>query len=166
MPTDYRTRLRALDLPARPWDNGGGVTRDLVAGGDPWRWRLSLADIAADGPFSAYPGVERWFAVAEGAGVELTIGGVAAVIRPLDPPLVFDGAAAPHCRLLDGPVRALNLMLRGARGVMRRAGTGVTWSEDWPLRGHFANGALTLDWDAPPGPLAAHGEGCWIGVAP
>lgn len=162
----FATHLAALARPTRPWDNGGGVTRDLVDDGHAsWRWRLSLADIDADGPFSAMPGVERWFAVADGEGVALTIDGTPMVVRPLDPPLVFDGALAPHCQLLNGPVRALNLMLRdGARGVLRRAGRGVVWSEDWPLRGHFVNAGLVLDWGAPPGPLAARGEGCWIGV--
>lgn len=163
----FAVRLHALDIPPRRWDNGGGLARDLLEGGPPWRWRLSLADITADGPFSPYPGVERWFAVVEGDGVELLIDGQPAVIRPLDPPLVFDGRVAPHCRLLGGPVRALNLMLRdGARGVLRRAGRSVAWSEEWPLRGHFASNGLVLDWEAPPGPLAALGEGVWIGVAP
>lgn len=159
-------RLQALDVAPRRWDNGGGLTRDLVCDADPWRWRLSLADIGADGPFSRMPGVQRWFAVAEGAGVELLLGGVPTVVRPLDPPLVFDGDEAPPCRLLGGPVRALNLMLRGARGLLRRAGSGVIWSEDWPLRGHFSNAGLALEWRLPPGPLAARGEGCWIGIAP
>lgn len=154
----------------RRWDNGGGWTRDLVddatASAD-WRWRLSLADIDADGPFSEMPGIERWFAVTEGAGVVLDFGGTAMEVRPLDPPLVFEGSPAPQCRLLGGPVRALNLMLRhGARGAMRRAGTDVLWSEDWPLRGHYLNAEACLHWGAPAGPLAARGEGCWIGVRP
>jgi hypothetical protein len=36
-----------------------------------WIVRVSVADITTDGPFSAYPGVERWFAVLDGGGVEL-----------------------------------------------------------------------------------------------
>ena len=38
-----------------PWKNGGGVTRELLRlpadGGDDWTLRISVADIAADGPF-------------------------------------------------------------------------------------------------------------------
>lgn len=168
MPTPIT--VHADTVPPVPWKNGGGTTRELLAGpaGAPdWRWRLSLAEVAADGPFSAYPGVERWFAVVDGDGVELLLDGAPMVLRPHDPPLVFDGAAAPACRLLAGPTRDLNLMLRGgARGVLRRAGSAVRWTEDWPLRGHFDTGTRTLRWALPPGPLEAPGAGYWIGVSP
>lgn len=159
--------VKADDVAAVPWKNGGGVTRHLAADaeGDAWRWRISLADIGADGPFSAYPGVERWFAVVDGAGVELTLAGAPLVLRPHDPPLVFDGADAPACRLLDGATRDLNLMLRGPKGVMRRAGAAVVWTEDWPLRGHFDIATRTLRWGLPAGPLTAPGAGYWIGIA-
>lgn len=149
-----------------PWKNGGGRTRELLCDGSPWRWRLSLADIERDGPFSAYPGVERWFAVLEGAGVELGFGGAPMRLGPQDPPVVFDGADAPACRLRDGPTRDLNLMLRGVKGVLRRAQAGSLWDEDWPLRGHFDTASRTLRWGLPAGAQAAPGSGCWIGVAP
>ncbi|MFG5407966.1 HutD family protein [Piscinibacter sakaiensis] len=42
-------------MPAQPWRNGGGHTRELWTwpADGPWQARLSVADIAADGPFSA-----------------------------------------------------------------------------------------------------------------
>ena len=53
-----------------PWKNGGGVTRELLrlpaGSGDDWTLRISVADIAADGPFSPFPGITRWFAVLTG----------------------------------------------------------------------------------------------------
>ena len=57
--------------PVTPWRNGGGVTRELLAWPNPadWRLRISVADIAADGPFSAFPGVRRWFTLLSGEGV-------------------------------------------------------------------------------------------------
>lgn len=159
--------VHAADIAPVPWKNGGGLTRDLAMDAPDWRWRLSLAEVGADGPFSAYPGVERWFAVVSGAGVELTIGPTASVLRPLDPPFVFDGAVAPACRLLGGATEDLNLMLRdGARGTMHRAGSSVLWTEDWPLRGHFEIATRTLRWALPAGPVQAPGPGYWIGVAP
>jgi environmental stress-induced protein Ves len=161
------TTVRAADVTPVPWKNGGGLTRDLAMDAPDWRWRLSLAEVAADGPFSAYPGVERWFAVTAGAGVELHFGGTGSVLRPLDPPFVFDGADAPHCRLLAGATEDLNLMLRdGARGTMHRAGSGVIWTEPWPLRGHYELATRTLHWALPEGPLHAPGPGYWIGIAP
>ena len=116
-------------VPVQPWRNGGGTTRELLAGTDANNgcWRISVADIAADGPFSSFPGVERWFAVLSGAGVELTVGGVAHRLRAGDAPLRFDGGAATTCRLLDGPTRDLNLMLRGASGGMHAARHARVW---------------------------------------
>jgi len=151
-----------------PWKNGGGVSRDLLFWPDAiaWRVRVSLADIAADGPFSAYPGVQRWFAVVEGDGVELAFADSTRLVRAGDAPLEFDGADAPGCRLLAGPTRDLNLMLQdGARGVLRRAAPGVAWSEDWPQRGRFDIATRTLEWGLPAGPLHTAGAGFWIGVA-
>ncbi|MFG6448262.1 HutD family protein [Roseateles sp. BYS180W] len=100
-----------------PWRNGGGVTRELLAWPHPADWvlRLSVAEIAKDGPFSAFPGIDRWFAVLSGAGVALD----ALTLRVGDALHAFDGAAAPHCRLLDGVTEDFNLMHhRGAGHVL------------------------------------------------
>ena len=87
--------VRTADVPAQPWRNGGGVTRELLAlpeGGD-WRVRISVADVASNGPFSTFAGVDRWFAVLDGAGVELTIDGNARRVTADDDALAFAGAA-------------------------------------------------------------------------
>ncbi len=109
--------VREADVTPVPWRNGGGLTRELLAWPSPndWRLRLSVADVAQDGPFSSYPGVTRVFAVLQGAGVVLDFAGATHTVCPGDAPLVFDGEAAPGCRLLDGPVRDFNLMARGGR---------------------------------------------------
>jgi environmental stress-induced protein Ves len=124
-------RIVALaDVPPAPWKNGGGVTRELLARppGSDWQVRISVAEIAADGPFSSFPGVARWFAVLEGGGVALTIDGVERRCRPGDAPVAFSGSAKVDCRLLDGPSRDLNLMLRGGAGAMVPAVAGVAWT--------------------------------------
>lgn len=104
----------------QPWKNGGGVTRELLrlpAGpSDDWTLRISVADIEADGPFSPFPGVTRWFAAVSGAGVRLGFAYEAPRdVRPGDAPLRFDGADAPGCVLLDGATRDLNVMVRRDR---------------------------------------------------
>jgi environmental stress-induced protein Ves len=158
--------VRVRDVVPVPWRNGGGRTRELLVGpGAEWRWRISVADVEADGPFSAFPGVERWFAVLEGEGVALELGDRVAVVRTGEL-LCFDGAAAPMCRLLAGPTRDLNLMLRDAAGELCGARSGGAWAVDWPLRGHFDRASATLSWGLPPGPLHAPGDGFWIGVRP
>ena len=112
------------------WRNGGGVTRELFAwpeGGD-WRVRVSVAEIDADGPFSRFPGVARWFVVLEGGGVALTIDGAEQIRRAGEPPLAFSGEASVACRLLNGPSRDLNLMLRQASGTLQAVVHGEAWT--------------------------------------
>jgi uncharacterized protein len=100
--------------------------------------RVSVADIEIDGPFSPFPGVERWFTVLQGAGVELGIDGVTQRLHRGDLPLRFDGAADTHCRLLDGATRDLNLMLRGAQGTMQIAVDGQAWAPQAAQCGLFS----------------------------
>lgn len=106
---------RATDREPRPWRNGRGVQYEITANGaepDGWTWKLSTADITEDVPFSSFPEVSRQFCVAHGNGVTLTIDEVehvclAGSVTP------FRGDAEVHARLVDGPVKALNLMTRG-----------------------------------------------------
>ena len=113
------------DVAASPWRNGGGVTRELAVwptGGDDWTWRMAIAEVAQDGPFSCFPGVNRWFAVLAGDGVRLAVAGQAHELTRDSAPLRFAGDAATDCRLLGGATRDFNLMLRRDRadGTMRR----------------------------------------------
>ena len=133
------------------WRNGGGQTRELLAwpnAGD-WSLRISVADITHDGPFSSFPGVERWFAVIEGAGVLLRFAAHHEVASPDTAPLHFDGAAAPGCELLDGATRDLNLMVRRDRGraAMQRVVPDVEWLTTAPLRALFCTGPARLQID-------------------
>ena len=118
--------IRLADVEATSWRNGGGVTRELALGRSPdaWIWRMSVAEVSADGPFSRFDGVTRWFAVLRGAGVALAVrtsnedADSVPVLHRLtrnDPPLRFDGAASTHCQLLDGPTQDFNLMWRRDR---------------------------------------------------
>jgi environmental stress-induced protein Ves len=132
--------VRTADAAPQAWRNGGGVTRELLAwppGTDPWALRVSVADIETDGPFSAFPGVERWFAVISGTGVVLQFPEGERRLTPTDPPLRFDGAAAPGCRLIQGATRDLNLMLRGGHGHLRAVDPGAGWDARAALRALF-----------------------------
>lgn len=135
---------------AQAWRNGGGRTRELLrwpqAAAADWALRISVADIDADGPFSSFPGVERWFAVIEGAGVVLHFGDASRPVRPFDPALRFDGAAAPGCSLIDGPTRDLNLMLRGGHGLMQPVVAGIEWTAAFEVRALFT--AVPGQWRA------------------
>ena len=52
----------------------------------------------------------------EGAGVVLDFSGIEQPMTTASAALSFDGAAAPDCRLIDGPTRDLNLMGRHSAG--------------------------------------------------
>jgi uncharacterized protein len=114
--------VRLTESPAQAWKNGGGLTRELLAwpSASDWRIRLSVADVTANGPFSAFEGVQRWFAVLEGDGVCLTVDGAATELHPTSPPFAFAGDASTDCALLGGPTQDFNLMLRGPSGRLQR----------------------------------------------
>ena len=78
---------------------------------DDWTWRLSTADITQDVPFSIFPGVNREFCVADGSGVVLTINGVEHRCEP-GSITKFRGDDEVFARLINGPMKALNLMVR------------------------------------------------------
>lgn len=163
-------QVALADVAALPWKNGGGRTRELLAWprAGAWSLRVSVADVEADGPFSAFPGVERWFTVIDGAGVVLALpGGSMRVVRG-DPPLRFDGAVAPGCRCIDGRTCDLNLMVRqdAGRGQMREAAAGDAWASPARWRGVYAadacrlqvqvDGHMPADLPLPAGTLAWH----------
>ena len=105
-----------------PWSNGGGVTREIAvhppgAGWDAFAWRVSLADVTRDGPYSPLPGVRRILTVVDGAGLELTVDGAPQLLPDRCRPFAFPGAAATDSRLLDGPAVNLNAMLREGRAA-------------------------------------------------
>ncbi len=116
--------LRAADREAVPWRNGGGTTREIAvspdgAGTDDFDWRISLADVTADGPFSAFPGVERVLTVADGAGMELTVDGQRLRAEERFRPHAFPGDVETDGRLLAGPVVNFNVMHRRDRTAAR-----------------------------------------------
>jgi environmental stress-induced protein Ves len=98
---------------SHPWRNGGGTTRAFVEeteGG----WRISLADVARDGPYSRFPGMDRLSLVIQGEGIDLQGPGrgTGTDVVALEPghPAQYDGGIAWQATLRDGPVVALNAM--------------------------------------------------------
>lgn len=111
-----------------PWKNGGGSTLEVAcwpegAGLAAFDWRVSMATVAADGPFSLFPGIDRTLAVLAGAGLRLAVAGRPPVrLTPAAPPFPFPGDAPAAAALIAGPVLDLNLMIRRSRfaGTLRR----------------------------------------------
>ena len=122
-PPDTMTSHRLLsprDFRRMPWKNGGGRTAEIAAwagehGAGAFAGRVSIAEIDRDGPFSTFPGIDRTFVLLDGAGVVLTQGGVDVEVTARHEPVRFAGDEASSCRLVAGPARAFNLMVRRGR---------------------------------------------------
>lgn len=146
-------KVQLADCPPQAWRNGGGQTQALLtwpataSGYDDWWVRVSVARISADGPFSAFPGVQRWFAVVQGAGVALEFADEEVTLTKSSPPLSFDGARAPGCKLLGGPTQDLNFMVRSEAGPgrMSAAHPGSALSGPHPWRGLYVAQAALVD---------------------
>lgn len=121
-----------------PWANGRGTTAIVVRvpDTDDWTWRLSLADVVEDGPFSSLPGIDRWIAVARGGRMALQTGApdgcMSTVLDETHGAVSFSGDGDTSCRVLDGPLVDVNLMLRrgcAAGGLdLHELGAGERWS--------------------------------------
>ena len=108
--------IRFADLAPVPWRNGGGVTREIATApydGEPgsFRWRVSIADVTSEGPFSAFEEVDRQIVLVEGAGMVISVDEQPHRLDLFDV-LAFPGDAPCVGTLVDSPTRDLNVMTR------------------------------------------------------
>ena len=115
-------QIRLQDVPVSPWKNGGGTTQTLVCWPNPsdWVFRMSVARIDSDGPFSEFKGVDRWFAVLSGEGVVLQFPERRVEAGALDAAVQFSGDLPCQCSLINGPTVDFNLMVQGVSANMAR----------------------------------------------
>ncbi|MGV1766742.1 HutD/Ves family protein [Rhizobium rhizogenes] len=127
--------LRASDYKRMPWKNGGGETVEIAvspggAGLADFDWRVSMATVATDGPFSVFSGIDRTLSILEGAGMTLFIEGREPVLLTEgSDPLPFAADAPTSATLVDGTIMDLNVMTRRGRlshSVKRSAVDGHT----------------------------------------
>ncbi len=109
---------RLADHRRVPWRNGLGTTMEVAVGPllvaddeSSWSWRVSVATVDQDGPFSSFPNVDRTLVVVEGDGLELQVGSHRFSALP-SCPVNFPGDEPTTATLLNGPVRDLNVMVR------------------------------------------------------
>ena len=106
--------IRPSEYLAMPWKNGSGVTTEICVSppSGAFDWRVSIATVNADGPFSTFPGYERHIITLSGEGMILDIEGRGKfTLEPLRP-FSFSGDAKVHGSLLKGTVLDFNLMVR------------------------------------------------------
>lgn len=137
---------RRADRVFRPWKNGGGETAEIVAapsgaGMDDFDWRLSTAIVAADGPFSTFPKVDRVLTVLEGGAMRLDLAGQSHLLDADSLPFAFAGDLPCQAALTAGPLLDFNVMTRRPlRAAVRRAPLTLAASGPAP----FAHMALLL----------------------
>jgi environmental stress-induced protein Ves len=120
-----------------PWKNGGGSTAEIAvfppgASLDDFDWRISMARVEADGPFSFFPGVDRTLTLLDGDGLELRSHGKARILTADDPTLRFAGEEPIAARLIAGPLTDFNVMTR--RACCRHDLSRLRLSGEQPLR--------------------------------
>lgn len=115
--------IRFADLTPQRWRNGGGSTVEIArsgttadpgSAGDPasgpgWDWRISVAEVSQEGPFSAFVDCDRILTVIDGEFMLLTVDGVEQGLQKYRP-FRFDGGAEASATLPEGPIRDLNLI--------------------------------------------------------
>jgi hypothetical protein len=114
--------LRPADYKRMPWKNGGGTTTELAVypseTNDAFDWRISIADIETNGPFSSFEGYDRFIALLEGIGMELRFDDAEPVRLERRLQFVkFAGERRTESVLVSGKVRDFNVIFR--RGAVR-----------------------------------------------
>lgn len=110
--------LRASDHKQMPWKNGGGVTTEIAvapAGADvgEFHWRVSMATVASDGPFSSFENIDRILTVLDGEGMNLDVAGMEPIrLTTASEPFAFPGDAETSATLVSGTITDLNVMTR------------------------------------------------------
>lgn len=105
------------------WRNGLGWTREIhaepvsaeriAAAAGQWAWRLSIAEIESDAPFSTFPGIDRIVVLLSGNGLRLCFDdGTAHLLQPPHDLLQFAGERAVTGELVEGTTHDFNLMWR------------------------------------------------------
>lgn len=99
------------ELPPTPWKNGGGTTREIAQADGPkgFAWRLSVADVEVEGPFSRFEGFSRILTVIEGHGLQLCTTKRIHEIALLDP-FHFRGDVDISSKLQSGSIRDFNVI--------------------------------------------------------
>jgi hypothetical protein len=117
--------LRATDHRRMPWKNGAGTTTEIVvfpanAGLDDFDWRVSMARVDGDGPFSSFPGIDRTLAILEGEGIFLAVDGQPPIgLTAQSEPFPFPADVPTAASLIGGPIVDLNVMSRRGRITQR-----------------------------------------------
>jgi environmental stress-induced protein Ves len=112
-------RLPANEYRRERWKNGLGWTREILRwpmSGEDWDWRVSIAEVDKDCPFSCFDGVDREIVLLAGEGMHLHFeDGEQADLLPPHGRHRFAGERALRAQLVSGPTQDFNLMWKRGR---------------------------------------------------
>jgi environmental stress-induced protein Ves len=93
------------------WKNGGGTTYEIARDLDveDFGWRISIAEVNSDGPFSLFTGYQRCLTVTSGSGMVLR-GLSNSIDAKLHQPVWFSGSETITGCLVDGPCLDFNVI--------------------------------------------------------
>jgi len=115
--------IRSSGYRVMPWKNGGGETTEIFVSPTTgnFDWRVSIAKVNADGPFSTFCGYDRHIMMLTGSGMRLDIEGRGIFELELLKPFSFSGDLRVNGSLVNGPILDFNLMVRRdfGQGVLR-----------------------------------------------
>ena len=159
--------LKAANHRRMPWKNGGGETVEIAvfpenaALGD-FDWRVSMATVATDGPFSIFEGIDRTLSILSGDGMALAIDGrEPLLLTKISTPLAFPADVPVMATLSNGTITDLNVMTRRGRldhtvvrlavdGMLQetiQAGTVLLVSRDGTVSCTYNGTQIALDHD-------------------
>lgn len=110
--------IRAADCRIMPWKNGQGITTEITVSPEgaslsDFDWRISMAQVGADGSFSSFPGIDRTLSVLSSNGIRLAFGdGETVTLDATSAPFPFAADRAVDGVLVEGPIIDLNVMTR------------------------------------------------------
>jgi environmental stress-induced protein Ves len=151
------TVLKSSTYRRMPWKNGGGETVEIAispegAALSEFDWRVSMATVATDGPFSTFSEIDRTLSIVDGNGMSLAIDGSEPVLLTKDSAsLAFPADVPVSATLAAGTITDLNVMTRRGRlrhhvervRITGHASVGV-YAETWLVLCH--EGCIALDW--------------------
>ena len=111
--------LTTTDYQTMPWANGRGTTVELLRedGPDGLLFRLSMASVIEDGPFSILPGIDRSLTILSGPGFRLQGDGLSLICAPLVP-VSFPGDLAVRAEGTDA-IPSVDFNVMSARALPR-----------------------------------------------
>lgn len=110
------TQINPKQFISMPWKNGMGITWELARqealDGNAFSWRISIAEVGTDGPFSLYQGYQRIIGTLEGEGMLLEVDKTSAKEVGRFELFAFSGSSEVNCSLVKGAIRDFNIIYR------------------------------------------------------